>query len=303
MLARVLPAGAEAGAGVGQMRIDLTPELAERAVGTAAGLGVTVNTVVQGAWGLLLSGLLDSGDVVFGANVSGRPADLSGVESMVGLFVNTVPIRVRVRAGDTVAQLLRDLQDRQTTLLDHHQIGLVDIHEITGLPVLFDTLIAFESFPTGLGETETTPMPGVRYTGGRSNDGTHYPVTLFAAVLDGRLQLSLSYQTELFTAAVIEQLVDRFTSVIGQVVTDPDRLVVGIDLVDAGERHTILHSWNDTAVALPPLSLVELFEQQVEQTPEAVAVIADDGTLTYRELNQRADRLAHHLMTRHGVRL
>ena len=111
--------------------------------GMAERTGVTLNTVIQAAWGVLLSRLLSRDDIVFGATVSGRPPELSGVEDMLGLFINTVPVRVHIDQNETFEQLLTRLQREQAALLDHHYVGLNDIQSRVGLGNLFDTLSSF----------------------------------------------------------------------------------------------------------------------------------------------------------------
>ena len=113
----------------------------------AGGQGVTVNTAIQAAWAMLLHSLTGRTDVVFGGTVSGRPADLAGVEQMIGLFINTLPVRVELNPSETVAQLLSRIQSEQAALLEHQHVGLAEIHQVAGLPELFDTMTVFESYP------------------------------------------------------------------------------------------------------------------------------------------------------------
>src|SRR5699024_162951 len=129
-------------------------------------LGVTLNTVVQTAWGLLLARMTDSPDVVFGATVSGRPPSVNGIEPMVGLFINTVPVRVRIDAAESVRGLIERIQAEQADLLDHHHVGLPQIQQAAGVGALFDTLTVFESYPVDqAGLTERTDIDGMRLTG------------------------------------------------------------------------------------------------------------------------------------------
>ncbi|MDR3082294.1 MAG: condensation domain-containing protein, partial [Streptomyces sp.] len=124
------------------------PEAVTRSVTELArAQGLTVNTVVQGAWALVLARLTGRTDVVFGATVAGRPPELPGVETMVGLLINTVPVRVRLDGSQPVLEMLRELQNRQSTLLSHHHLGLPEIQKAAGPGAAFDTLIVYESFP------------------------------------------------------------------------------------------------------------------------------------------------------------
>ena len=134
-------------AGIGRVQVALTTQNARELVRRAAELGVTVNTVVQGAWAILLGQLTARNDVLFGMTVSGRPPSLPDVDTMVGLFINTLPVRVHYNPRDSLTHILTDLQNRQATLLDHHHHSLAEIQQHTGLPTLFDTIVGFESYP------------------------------------------------------------------------------------------------------------------------------------------------------------
>src|SRR5699024_2460633 len=124
----------------------------DRLAAVAREHGVTLNTAVQAAWAVLVGRLTGRDDVLFGATVSGRPAALDGAAGMVGLFINTLPVRARFGPATTWAQLLGHLQSGQAALLDHQDVGLTELHAIAGLPRLFDTLTVFESYPVDRSE-------------------------------------------------------------------------------------------------------------------------------------------------------
>ncbi|MFD6751134.1 condensation domain-containing protein, partial [Streptomyces anthocyanicus] len=166
--------------GLDEVDVPLPPELASELGRCATRLGITANTLLQGAWALLIGQLTGRRDVVFGATVSGRPAQVTGVESIVGMFINTLPVRVAPAPGETLAGLLSGLQSRQAALSDHHHVGLTDIQQPTGLPALFDTLVVFESYPVdqkGL-QAAGDATGGLTVTGLRHATGTNYPLTL-----------------------------------------------------------------------------------------------------------------------------
>ena len=188
-----------------------------------------MNTVVQAAWGILLSRLLSRRDVVFGATVSGRPPQLSGVESMLGLFINTVPVRVRMDPDETCAQLLTRLQGEQVSLLDHHYLGLGDIQARIGLGNLFDTLSVFESYPVDKsGFDEHTDIAGMRVTALDARDATHYPITLLS-ILEPRLRLSLRYQHGIFDRDTVTTLAARVIGILETIARDTDTPVGDVE--------------------------------------------------------------------------
>ncbi|MFJ8211213.1 amino acid adenylation domain-containing protein [Streptomyces sp. NPDC096033] len=271
--------------------IDQGRELARR----AAELGVTLNTLLQGAWAVLLSKLTGQHDVVFGAAVNGRPADLAGSDEMVGLFINTLPTRVRCRPGDTLAQVVTGLQDRQISLLDHHYYGLADIQRGIGLPSLFDTIVVFENYPIDReGIVEANESAGFTIDAIRPFAGSHYPLTLNSS--DPYLRLSLDYQTTLFEREAAEAVAARLVRVLERFLEDPKTPVGSVEVLSADERHLLTERVNDTAHPVAPDTLPGAFEAQVRRTPDRTALIGEHETLTYAEFNRRANRLAHWLV-------
>ncbi|MFE9222841.1 amino acid adenylation domain-containing protein, partial [Streptomyces lavendulae] len=264
----------------------------------AAELGVTVNTLLQGAWGLLLAQLTGRQDVVFGTTVSGRPPEVAGVDSMVGLFVNTVPTRVRFTPSDTVADLVTGLQQRQASLLEHHHHGLTDLHRLAGLDALFDTLIAYESYPVDrAGISDAHTAAGVRVTGIRPFTVTHYPLTVIAAA-DPHLRLHFQYRRNLVTRDAAEELAARLAHVLRALTGEPGTRLAELDLLLPGEHDVLVRVFNDTSVPLPELTVPELTARQACLTPDATAVTDELVSLTYRELETRANRMANALIDR-----
>ncbi|MFG2728474.1 amino acid adenylation domain-containing protein [Streptomyces canus] len=291
LLAARAPRGEISGAA--EERVSLSDDETRRLLRRAAELGVTVNTLVQGAWAVLLGALTGRTDVVFGATVSGRPATLPGVESMVGLFINTLPVRVRLTPGDGLAELLTRLQERQFELLDHHHYGLAEIHQDLGVDALFDTLVAFQSYPVDrVGLAEAGAAAGIEVTGMHAEGAANYPLALIVHT-DGELSLTLQYHRNVLTADAVRTIAARLQAVLRQLTDDPARTVGTVDVLIAPERER-------TAVGRTAAALSVLVERQAAATPDAEAVCADGVSLTYRELNTWANRLAHRLI-RQGV--
>ncbi|MFD5594862.1 amino acid adenylation domain-containing protein [Streptomyces griseorubiginosus] len=276
-----------------ELVVELPEQLTGSAEATARSLGITLNTLVQGAWGVLLGRLTDRTDMVFGQTVTVRPPELPNIASMVGFCINTVPTRVRWDEDGSVTDLLTALHRRQAALLPHQHLGLADIRRAAGSGGdLFDTLLAFENHPatTGPGASEVTQLTG--------RDATHYPLTL--AVLPARrLALRLSYRPDLYDETGARQLLDRFAAVLAAFVADPARRVRDVEILLPGERRRLL---GGAAVPAVPSSatLPELFAEQAARTPEATAVLHEGTRLTYAELDARANRLAH-LLTARGA--
>ncbi|GAB3891983.1 hypothetical protein GCM10029964_066050 [Kibdelosporangium lantanae] len=178
----------------------------------AQSAGLTVNTIVQGAWALLLAHHSGRTDVTFGVTVSGRPAELAGVEAMVGMFINTVPARARL-TGQDVVTWLRDLQAAQVESRRHDFVSLAQIQQWTGLEPL-DSVLVFENYP--LDRATTTP----RVVGISAVDNTTFPLTL-SAHLDSSLHLDLAYDPRLFDSLTVERLAARLRVILDGIATSP----------------------------------------------------------------------------------
>ena len=290
-------AGQGKAAALGRVELPWSMDQGREITRRAAELGVTLNTLLQGAWAVLLSKLVGRPDVVVGAAVNGRPADLPGSEEMVGLFINTLPVRVYCRPGSSFREVVADLQDRQTALLDHHYYGLADIQRGTGLPALFDTIVVFENYPVDReGIVGANDAAGLTIDAIRPFAGSHYPLTLNAS--DPNLRLSLDYQDNIYDHAAAQEIAVRLVRVLDQLIADPEILVGAIDVLSEAEREALLRESNDSARPVAESTLPEAFEAAVERFPERIAVIGEQETLTYREFNRRANRLAHWLIAR-----
>ncbi|WP_317446781.1 non-ribosomal peptide synthase/polyketide synthase [Streptomyces collinus] len=261
---------------------------------TAREAGLTLNTVVQGAWALLLARYGAEDDVVFGTTVSGRPDDLPGVESMVGMFINTVPTRVRVDAGRTARAWLRELQDAQAESRRFAAVSLAELTQLSEVPSgspLFHSMVAFENYPF---DEARTAGSGVRLAEVTSRDATNYPLVL-RAYHGERLGFDLAYDPALFDAATVRSLADRLCLLLTDLADGPDRPLRALARPTAEERRRMLTDWNGTEHGRPDRTLVDLFEEQAARTPAAVAVTCGGEHLDYATLDARAGRLAHRL--------
>ncbi|MFD7057658.1 condensation domain-containing protein, partial [Streptomyces mirabilis] len=251
--------GADEPSGAGQIDVPLTPEQSRALTRRASELGLTLNTLVQGAWGMLLAGLTGRRDVVFGATVSGRPPQVADVDEMVGMFINTVPVRVDCAPGESLGSILGKLQERQSALLDHHHHGLLEMHRSTGLRTLFDTLVVFESYPIdSAGLSEAYSAAGISVTGLSPLSSTHYPLVVMAFA-EPHPRVSLQYQHHLLDAEQTAAIARRFGRVLAQLAEDPQALLSEVDLLEPAERERFLIDVNDTAAEIPGLSIPGLF--------------------------------------------
>ncbi|MFF4732254.1 amino acid adenylation domain-containing protein [Streptomyces mirabilis] len=291
-------AGADGG-GRDQVDVTLTADEARELSRRAADLGVTVNSLVQGAWALLLSLLTDRQDVVFGATVSGRPPAVPDVEAMVGMFINTVPVRVRHAPGDTFAEVVTRLQSRQAAVAEHHHHGLAEIQKSAGVPSLFDTLVVFESYPIdrkGL-SAASEAADGITFTDFRPFAGNNYPLCLTAGIGD-HLELALQYAPGVVDRDTAQRYATRLAGILRQMAAGLDGTVAQLDILTPAERDWLLSDLSHPGVRSADTTLIARFEAQAAQTPDAVAVLAAGASLTYAELDARAERLAAELVAR-----
>uniref|UniRef100_UPI000369D97F amino acid adenylation domain-containing protein n=1 Tax=Rhodococcus sp. 114MFTsu3.1 TaxID=1172184 RepID=UPI000369D97F len=262
----------------------------------AAHRGATLNTIVQSAWGVVLAALTGRDDVVFGATVSGRPPEIPGIESMIGLFINTLPVRITLDPAEAVGDLVDRVQVEQASLLDHHYLGLTDIQRAAGNGVSFDTLTVFESYPVDkAGLSEDTDIAGLKVADVLGTDAAHYPLTLVASV-DDRLHLKVKYLPELFTADDVERIIARISRVLHAVVENDRTPLARIDLLAESERAALapVHGPRGRSTVL----LGHIFENAAKKSAGRVALRFGTESLGYDELDSRSTRLARLLLQR-----
>ncbi|WP_432079901.1 condensation domain-containing protein, partial [Streptomyces sp. YPW6] len=212
---------------------------------------VTVNAVVQAVWALLLARVSGERDVVFGTTVSGRPADLAGVEGMVGLFINTLPVRVRVGDGSAFGLVERVHRD-QAELRRFDYAPLADVQrwsDVAAGEPLFESLFVFENYP--LGQSGAGSSGGVRVVPAGVREHTNYPLT--AVVMPGeRMALQLLFDPRRFDAGAVEWLAGAYERLLEQLVAAPDVPVDELSVLSEAERERLVVGWNDTVAEVRP---------------------------------------------------
>ncbi|WP_198730480.1 condensation domain-containing protein [Mycolicibacterium baixiangningiae] len=263
----------------------------------AADQGLTFSTCLQVAWALTLAKFTGRTDVIYGSPVSGRPADLTGHESMVGLFINTIPIRIPCPPALSVADIFAQAQATNASLLDHHHIGLTDLHRISGTHKLFDSMFVVENYPMSNDDFATTGR-GFTVSTLEGHDQTHYPLTV--AVLPRHdLAIRATFRTDVFDRESVQLLVERFQRVLEAVINDPLCLVGSIDVLTDDERRKVLEQWNDGgAVEAERLPLLpDMVSARAGQAPDKTAVVYGDVSLTYGQLEEASNQLARLLIS------
>ncbi len=261
--------------------------------------GLTLNTMIQGAWALLLHHYSGENDIVFGATRACRYSSVKGAETMVGLFLNTLPMRVALHPEARMMDALRDLRRQQVELRDYEQTPLHQVQlwsEIERGKQLFESIVVFES----------TPADGpLRAKGGEWSNRrfqhkgqSHYPLT-FDVCVDSQLFLRIQYDRRCFDDGSIERMLRHLQNLLVGMIADPERSIGQISPLSESEKHQLLRQWNDTVESFSTHSTVhQLFEAQAERTPDAIAVEFNGRRLSYRDLNARANQVARYLKRR-----
>ncbi|HEX4422954.1 MAG TPA: amino acid adenylation domain-containing protein, partial [Kofleriaceae bacterium] len=263
---------------------------------------LTVGTIFQGAWAAALCKYTGETEVLFGAVSSGRPAELAGMDQMVGMFINTVPARIRVGPDDRLVPWLVELQRRMAEVREFEHVPLVKIHPWSDIPAgtpLFETCQVLENVATDV--TRPFQLAGLDFAMERYSARTSDPIT-FLVFPGDELQLQLIFDRARVSPATAERMLAHLETWLSAVPTSADRLVVDLPLLTDRERQQLVHDWSGPSRPIPDTRVHRLFAEQARRTPDAVAVRDEHVTYTYRELDARADQLAQAIRALGGGR-
>ncbi|MBF0120231.1 MAG: amino acid adenylation domain-containing protein [Desulfobacterales bacterium] len=255
---------------------------------------ITLNTITQGAWGVLLSKYSGEKDIVFGVTVSGRNVPISGIEQMIGLFINTLPLRIDLESKKKLINLFLEIQNEMQESNQYAYCPLTEIQSQSDIPkqtALFDSILVFENYP--IGDNISKNMFSVGDIHGI--ESTNYPITL-AVMPSERLSFNISYDKTRFNEDSIIRLANHLKTILENIAKDIKAEISSISVLTDDEENQF-NAWNDTKTDYPKdKTIVDLFEEQVEKTPDAIAVIFEESELTYKKLNEKSNQLAHFLI-------
>ena len=277
-----------------QKEISLSASITNNLKTLAKNHQFTLNTLIQGAFAIILSRYCNQDDIVFGATSSGRPATLTGSESMVGLFINTLPVRVQVDPQASLINWLQQLQTQQVEALQYEYSPLLEIQSWSEIPrgsTLFEHILVFENYPVDASLLQS--QAGLKIEKVNSIEWTSFPLTMLVSAAN-ELNFKIKYDSNRFDNYTIENLLIHFHSLLESITNNPSSSLRELSLLTDAEQQ-LLTEWNSTQAEYPKQCIHELFESQVERTPNATAVIFEDENLTYKELNIKANKLAHYL--------
>lgn len=259
---------------------------------------ITLNTLIQTAWGLLLSHYSGRDDIVFGTTRACRYSGIEGQKDMVGLFINTIPFCVHVHSGQSLSELLAAVRKQHLALRPYENTPLWVIQEtapqLSGDP-LFHSILVFEkgSLAHKLRRV-ATGWEGISVERYRK---TGFPISLMVYDDDDELTIRIEYERNLLSEPDAERILAHMQMLLRHMPRSPHEVAVRLRYLPESERRTLLHDWNNTERDYPrDRTLVDLFEMQAARTPDLVAVTCEGSSLSYDELNRRANQLANYLI-------
>ncbi|MEB3130340.1 bacitracin non-ribosomal peptide synthetase BacA [Bacillus paralicheniformis] len=283
--------------------ISFSKELTTKITRIAKQHHVTINTVLQGIWGMILAKYNNTDEVVFGTVVSGREAPVDGIEEMVGLFIHTIPTRISFEGARSFKEVLKKTQADSIESNRYSYMNLSEIQELSEMKrELITHVMAFQNyafdeelFRSQSGET------GFELEGVHGKERTNYDFNLTGVLEDEQLKLKLTFNENVYDNTIIETLEKHIITVAEQVAEDETQTLRDINLVSKEEQHRILHTFNDTKTGYPKdKPLHELFEEQAMKTPDHTALVFGAQRMTYRELNEKANQTAR-LLREKGI--
>ena len=286
------------GSGIEEARHPVDPLLARRLRKQVRALGVSAASVCHLAWALVLARLSGRNDVVFGTLLFGRMQGGESAERVLGLFVNTLPVRIRI-SDETVQDTLRATHTQLAQLLRHEHAPLALAQRCSAVEAptpLFSALLNYRH-STAASQAPVEALhawEGVEFLGGEER--TNYPLSLSVDDLGESFALTAQVQSPLDPRRICAYMHAAIEQLVGAMESTPATSARSLDVLPETERHQLLVEWNDTKTDYPKDKCIhQLFEEQVEKTPDAIAVVFEDQQVTYRELNNRANQLAHYL--------
>ncbi|GAA3932937.1 amino acid adenylation domain-containing protein [Chitinophaga oryziterrae] len=263
---------------------------------TCRELGITENTFMQACWSWLLGRYNNTSDVVFGAVVSGRPGELEGVENMVGLFINTIPVRVKYDKDLTVRELMQDIQETAIVSLPHHYMRLSEIQSASTLRnELFDHIFVYENFPVQeMISSGDNGLDTLQLTASETTVASGYDFTLQIAPVRDHLRITFMYRETIYQKEQVATIGVHFRNVVQAFSTAVDQPLSAVDFMSVAEQQSLF--CQHTVVYPADKNIITLFEEQVLLTPDAPALQFEGKQLTCRELNEAANRLGHYLV-------
>lgn len=271
----------------------LSKEVTKEIANVARNNNMTTATILYAAWGIILQRYCNMDDVLFGTTVSGRTSEIRGIENMVGLFINTLPLRITKKSGETIIDLLNNVNITLNERDEYNCTSLVDIKsysKFNGKESLFDSIVVMENYPLDSSLNNGNEKIAIKKY--NMFEMTNFDITVVITELNEGIEIKFCYNESLFELEEIRKMASHFTNVIKEIVDDPFKSLTEIQMLDNDEKESILYGFNNKKTEYPiNESICSLFEKQVEKNPNNIALVFENQQMTYEELNNKANQV------------
>ncbi|MBK7992405.1 MAG: LLM class flavin-dependent oxidoreductase [Blastocatellia bacterium] len=255
-----------------------------------------MNVLIQGAWGLLLNHYSNESDIVYGSVVSGRPTSLKDTDKMIGLFINTLPVRIKINKSQYLTDYLKQLHEQLIAIREYEYSPLSEVQtwsQIERGQSLFDTILVYENYPIDFSLQEYKGALSLRNP--KVIERTNLPITVQIFPAE-QILIRIIYDSSRFEPKAINQILEHLKTILREITLNPNQLLSQVSLMSQAEKEELLYTWNNTYCDYDrEITIHQLFEHQVIKSPSSTAIIFEDKELSYKELNEKANQLAHFL--------
>ncbi len=277
-------------------------ELTDSIIIQAEEMGVTLNTIVHTVWGVILSRYNGTEDIVFGSTVSGRPHGIMDIEKMVGLFINTIPVRIKAEGDKSFNKVAQEVQRNSLKSIPYHYSSLAEIqsgHKLNN--GLLDHILVFENYPVDeVLKGKRSPLFKIKDIDAREQINYDIGITVFPT---DNLTFRFVYNPEIYREKRIRIIESHIRKTFTEIMSNKDILIGDIDIIPEDEKNLLLNIYNNTTVGYPKgKTIIQLFEEQVKRIPDNIAVVFEDIELTFKELNEKANIVAHYLRDNYKIK-
>ena len=259
---------------------------------------LTIADILYGAWGILLSKYSGETDILFGTTISGRNIKFEGIERMVGLFINTIPLRIRITPDKPLISLLKENAKQILERGKFENVPLLNILDYSGYKEndLIESIFVVENYP--LDKENLQKQDELAFRSFSIKETTNYKLTV-GALISNEIEISFNYIDAYFESELIENIGTHYVRIIDRIIDDNKSTMQSLDILSEKEKYQLLYEFNNTETDYPKDKTIhQLFEEQVEKTPKNIAVVFENKQLTYRELNKKTNQLAHFLLSK-----
>ncbi|MEO1049764.1 MAG: amino acid adenylation domain-containing protein [Bacteroidota bacterium] len=288
-------------------RIQLSEETTSKLNSLAIKHGVTLNHIISTLWGVGVSLFSGKQEVVFGAVVSGRPAEVPGIESIVGLFINTIPTRIRIAGAEQFIDIVKGVNEHSAAAQDYQYLPLAEIQSLSPLKHnLIDHIVIFENYPldetlNGVEQDDSDGQKLFEFSDVEVVEETNYDLNVVVAPNEA-LILDIVYNAHVFDQNLINNLGDSLEVIIDQIIENPEVLIKDLEMINTNQKTQLLDQFQGASVPFPDKTISQWFEDQVVRTPDERCVVFQDHTLSYQQVNAFANQIAHVLIDRYDIR-